>query len=272
MTAAQNAVRLRKGACVVCRAPDRSLIGIFGGPECELRGVCEACREYAECRICGSLDADPRTLVLPEEGRPEAGIPPGESSITVCRTCFRGEGEMKTTQSEPIVIWEDADENYHRRAVLVGDEVHFQHPLTRSDEWVDLSEIDPDEESEELRRLAASLHERATEAEQAAGQGRLRLWGRVKALERRIELQGAHERRSSRRWKSAVQHLIDLVSHAEVDDPARREAAEFLKAEVDYHADCPTCRSSHGKFGPRHRASAACESGRRSHCSCDRCF
>ena len=45
--------------------------------------------------------------------------------------------------------------------------------------------------------------------------------------------------------------------------------------------DCPTCRREFypllrkgavSIFAPSHKASPACESGKRPHCTCDRCF
>lgn len=44
-------------------------------------------------------------------------------------------------------------------------------------------------------------------------------------------------------------------------DPKCEECREF------YTAAMPT-----RVFAPHHRASAACESGKRPHCTCDRCF
>lgn len=35
---------------------------------------------------------------------------------------------------------------------------------------------------------------------------------------------------------------------------------------------CDTIRKEYGGFGPPHRATAYCRSGKRNHCSCDSCF
>jgi len=35
---------------------------------------------------------------------------------------------------------------------------------------------------------------------------------------------------------------------------------------------CVRIRDEHKGFGPNHRASSMCESGKREHCSCDLCF
>jgi hypothetical protein len=42
---------------------------------------------------------------------------------------------------------------------------------------------------------------------------------------------------------------------------------------VKWRSDCSGC-ADHGSvsFGPPHTASSACESGKRDHCSCDRCW
>ncbi len=36
--------------------------------------------------------------------------------------------------------------------------------------------------------------------------------------------------------------------------------------------DCPLCIANKGKFYPDHTASSSCESGKRDHCTCDKCF
>lgn len=36
--------------------------------------------------------------------------------------------------------------------------------------------------------------------------------------------------------------------------------------------DCNQCIENKGKFYPDHEASPYCESGKRPHCTCDRCF
>lgn len=42
---------------------------------------------------------------------------------------------------------------------------------------------------------------------------------------------------------------------------------------VTWRSDCPACvRQGRGAFGPGHDAMPDCESGGRSHCTCDRCF
>lgn len=40
-----------------------------------------------------------------------------------------------------------------------------------------------------------------------------------------------------------------------------------------WRSDCGQClRQGQGAFAPQHDASSSCESGSRSHCTCDRCF
>ncbi len=42
---------------------------------------------------------------------------------------------------------------------------------------------------------------------------------------------------------------------------------------VNWRSDCAQCeRQGKGAFAPSHDASGRCESGKRPHCTCDRCF
>lgn len=56
---------------------------------------------------------------------------------------------------------------------------------------------------------------------------------------------------------------------------AYREQLEFAAVLGHLGFGCRTCivaEARGDKYGPRHEASSRCESGGRSHCTCDTCF
>ena len=57
---------------------------------------------------------------------------------------------------------------------------------------------------------------------------------------------------------------------------ARADMPDHMKTHkrrhVDTSGDCRTCNEYLGGMMPPHDASSRCESGWRSHCSCDTCF
>jgi len=58
------------------------------------------------------------------------------------------------------------------------------------------------------------------------------------------------------------------------DTGQRQMAVQMLDGLRKQHPElaCSTCVKYEGKMHPRHYASRNCESGGRSHCTCDACF
>jgi hypothetical protein len=52
------------------------------------------------------------------------------------------------------------------------------------------------------------------------------------------------------------------------NETKRRTTTVIRRQNVE---GCTTCKS-YGKYGPMHDASKNCQSGQRSHCTCDTCF
>lgn len=70
------------------------------------------------------------------------------------------------------------------------------------------------------------------------------------------------------------------VFHYVGDVPADQGGIDHLaikcgmRPPVGFPDDCSFCKmvEANGGFGPRHYASSGCQSGGRSHCTCDTCF
>jgi len=60
----------------------------------------------------------------------------------------------------------------------------------------------------------------------------------------------------------------------------RKKYIKELEAEGQLDPECLSCKSNYQtimatgmtEFGPRHKASDSCESGKHKHCTCDTCF
>jgi hypothetical protein len=63
-----------------------------------------------------------------------------------------------------------------------------------------------------------------------------------------------------------------------VANETRDETIARMERDGMLDPTCPGCRERYEAanpldvFAPRHKASANCESGKRAHCSCDRCW
>lgn len=66
----------------------------------------------------------------------------------------------------------------------------------------------------------------------------------------------------------ACRHHVDGLQHRYPEQTPARAALDVGIAVFDRNDPCPRC----GRGGPPHNASPRCESGGRTHCSCEVCF
>lgn len=65
---------------------------------------------------------------------------------------------------------------------------------------------------------------------------------------------------------------VDSHINCTVSDAQRIERESKNQSRQLEENNCGYCRDNKGKMHPPHNASSHCESGKKNHCSCDRCF